>query len=78
MGKKRSDILRGELYKTNHNKPMPFYKTRKQMEKLILEYITPTPKQTNKKHNKHSTHLKKTENNLNGHGNNTHWRNNNS
>jgi len=33
MGKKRSDILRGELYKTNHNNPMPFYKTRKEMEK---------------------------------------------
>ena len=33
MGKKRSDILRGELYKTNHNNPMPLYKTRKAMEK---------------------------------------------
>jgi len=33
MGKKRSDILRGEIYEVKEGKPMPFYKTRKEMAK---------------------------------------------
>ena len=32
MGKKRSDILKGEIYTVKSADPMPMYKSRKEME----------------------------------------------